>query len=447
MFLSFIYLFSFWLAIIVGFNSIKGWLKLFFGLILVCGLISSCIAIVQWLDIKSSIDWIMVAQGRPFANMGQPNHLATFLILSLIACLYFYENNNVNKKLLLLFSLLILFSIALTQSRTSWVILFFLYLYFIIKKNILTIGLRNKNLFLIFFIMCSLCLPIIKTSLWGKGGISIIDRASSGHERLQIWQQAIDAIQRNPIWGYGWNQSSFAQYETIQNGYVKKWLTSFHNIILDIIVWCGIPIGLILISFFLYVIIRYLVKSFDVNQICSICSICSILIHALFEFPLSYSYFLLPLGFLLGFLFFCFDNNSIRINNLFFVFVFVFGIVFSSLLFRDYSHIPDNMVAAETNEMNEIKEDINLPFNTIFFETFYYRAKWVSFYPCRVVSEEQLGEMRNMVKTYFIYYDLYKYAEIAAYNKNFHEAKKAISMLNYMYNKNYTISDLRCNNY
>jgi len=446
MFLSVIYLFSFWLAIIVGFNSGKNGVKIFFGLILILGVISSCIAIIQWLDIKFSIDWIMAAQGRPFANMAQPNHLSTFLILSLISCLYFYENNNINKKLLFIFSLLIFFSIALTQSRTSWVVLFFLYLYFIAsnRKKILTIRLRDQTLFLIFFILCSLYLPIIKASLWGKDGVSIIDRVSSGHERIQIWQQAIDAIQRKPIWGYGWNQSSFAQYETIQSGYVKKWLTSFHNIILDIIIWCGIPIGIVLISFFLYIVIRYLVKSFDINQICSICSICAILIHALFEFPLSYSYFLLPLGFLLGFLFFCFDSGGLRVNNLFSILIFVIGIAISGLLFKDYSHIPDNMVAAEAHELNKIKKDIDLPFNSVFFETFDYRARWISFYPCEMVSKKQLEGMENMVKTYFIYYDLYKYAEVAAYNKNFNEARKAISILNYMYNKNNTINSLKC---
>src|SRR5690606_1445903 len=75
-FLSFGYIFSFWLAILVGFNGtqkFKNSLTYFYNVILLCGLLSSLIAIVQWLPIKIDSDFLMNTKGRPFANMAQPN--------------------------------------------------------------------------------------------------------------------------------------------------------------------------------------------------------------------------------------------------------------------------------------------------------------------------------------------------------------------------------------
>src|SRR5690606_68710 len=54
-FLSFGYIFAFWLAVLVGFNGAKNYknnLTYFYGVILLCGLLSSLLAIVQWLPIK-----------------------------------------------------------------------------------------------------------------------------------------------------------------------------------------------------------------------------------------------------------------------------------------------------------------------------------------------------------------------------------------------------------
>lgn len=255
-YLSFFYLFSFWLAILIGFNGAlkyKNSLTYFYGVILFCGLISSLIALVQWLPIKIDSDFLMNTEGRPFANMAQPNHLSTFLILSIISCIYFFENKIINSKVLLCFSIILLLSVTLTQSRTAWVVFLFLSLYWLLsyKRDILRLSNKVVILHFTLFIIFSISLPLIKKLLVKNPTISILDRASSGHERIQIWYQAVEAIRLKPFGGYGWNQSSFAQFDTIQNGFIKHKLTSFHNIVLDILVWCGIPLGLLIIVFFL----------------------------------------------------------------------------------------------------------------------------------------------------------------------------------------------------
>ncbi len=445
------YIFSFWLAIIVGFNSVKHYrssLDYFFLMIIGCAIVSSVIAIVQWLNIPMSLDWVMVASSRPSANMAQPNHLATFLLIGLVGCGYFYENKLFNNIVLLIISLLLLSVIALTQSRTAWISLLFIGLYCISahRRNILMLNWKMIVSLFSYFMASAILLPIFKEKILKIETVSIAERASSGYERIQIWQQAIEAIKQQPLWGYGWNQGSFAQYQTIDKHYFSHYLSSFHNIFLDIFIWCGIPIGLTIIIVCSSIVIRILIKSVNATQILLISAICVMLIHALLEYPLSYSYFLLPLGFMLGYLFYTFNSQTITISKNYLIPVFLLGIAFNVYIFREYSYIPDNLVAAETHEMNERKDNVDLPYRLYIFETFEQRSKWISLYPCTSMSEDEINEMRNMIKTYIIPYDLYKFSQVLNFNGKTDEAQRHLDILDYMYGKKFEFDELDCEN-
>ncbi len=452
--LSVIYICSFWVAIVIGFNSVeryKSSLNYFFLVILSCGIVSSLIAITQWLNIEISLDWALPVQSRPVANMGQSNHLATFLLLGCISCLYYYECKSLNNLFLIMVSLLFIFVIAITQSRTAWVSALVLYLYWIsaYKRDLLNFNIRKQTIFLVTFISSVILLPFVKAFVTKTATLDVVERTTSaaGFQRIEIWQQAIESIRQQPLWGYGWNQSSFAQYETIKPGYAKHFFTSFHNALFDIIIWCGIPIGITVILVCTFIVIKLLRKSFNATQICLISAVCVILTHALLESPLSYSYFLLPLGFMLGSLFYSFEKKLININGLWIVVIFLVGVILSLYLPREYSYIPDNMVAAETHEMNERKGEVDLPYPDNFFNSFDSRARWISLYPCTEQTIEQIKRSRDMVKTYMIHYDLYKFAQVLYFNNYRDEAQKQLDILNYMYEKQYVLSSLKCVSY
>jgi hypothetical protein len=71
---------------------------------------------------------------RPYANFGQPNNLATFLIIGLMGALFLYEKHKASLWLLIPSSLSILFAICLTQSRTSLLVCIFICIYWVIKQ-------------------------------------------------------------------------------------------------------------------------------------------------------------------------------------------------------------------------------------------------------------------------------------------------------------------------
>src|SRR5690606_30949599 len=57
--------------------------------------------------------------GRPYANLAQPNNLATLLLFGLLASVYLRECAVLGRFPSALCSCLLLFGIALTQSRTA----------------------------------------------------------------------------------------------------------------------------------------------------------------------------------------------------------------------------------------------------------------------------------------------------------------------------------------
>ena len=68
----------------------------------------------------------------------------------------------------------------------------------------------------------------------------------------------IHAIAEEPWHGYGWNQTTAAQFRVVDSIHNKEWVTSAHNLILDIFVWCGIPLGLLIVSYFVYLYVKLL---------------------------------------------------------------------------------------------------------------------------------------------------------------------------------------------
>src|SRR5690554_5166770 len=92
----------------------------FAWLLLIAASISSVIAILQWLGLADSI-WIhpLKPGSRPYANIAQPNNLATLLGFGLAAVLYLFESRRLSVVLSAAITALIIFGLALAQSRTT----------------------------------------------------------------------------------------------------------------------------------------------------------------------------------------------------------------------------------------------------------------------------------------------------------------------------------------
>ncbi|RZH07919.1 PglL family O-oligosaccharyltransferase [Acinetobacter pittii] len=455
--LSSFYLLGFWFMVLAGYNLSLDQKKRdqifssFSLLVIIISLLTSLIAIFQWLNIESHLIYILHLIGnRPYGNFGQPNNMATFLIIGLLGCLYLYEKNKVKLWLLLPSALIILFTIALSQSRTSWIVFPFLFIYWILKQfgKQKRFGVFQGFLWCVgFFVMAGVILPFATNLIeaWSSTDVteasSLVERASSGYLRFNIWSQMLLAVQQHPWLGYGWNQTSVAQMTVYHAFPTGEWTTSAHNVLLDLIIWNGIPLGTVIITYFTCWFIWLNQQAKNTISIIAIMMVCAVLIHAMLEFPQRYAYFLLTCGFLLGIV----QAQTTVLK----------GIILNKHLLRLSWVVSLLLIIAILRDYNVYVLNSNLLFNNkrpnaefmgsgkIFVLTqFEQRLKWIELNPQNVLSEGDLIEWANFIKNKPTPYNLRKYAKLLAYNGKLEQAQQQIFILQHLYRQKITLSEL-----
>ncbi|AGQ15833.1 O-antigen ligase C-terminal domain-containing protein [Acinetobacter baumannii] len=455
--LSTLYLLGFWFMVLAGYNLSLDQKKrdqIFSGfslLVIITSLFTSLIAIFQWLNIESHLIYTLHLIGnRPYGNFGQPNNMATFLIIGLLGCLYLYEKNKVTVWLLLPSALIILFTIALSQSRTSWIVFPFLFIYWVVKQ----FGKQKRFRFvqgllwcLAFFLIAGLILPYItqfiefSTNTEITETSSFVARAGSGHERIGMWIQILHAIAQQPWLGYGWSQTSVAVVDSIQYGTVHVWFNSAHNVLLDIIIWNGIPIGIVIIAYFTCWFLWLNQQAKETISIIAIMMVCTVLIHAMLEFPQRYAYFLLTCGFLLGII----QAQTpvlkgIVLNKQVLRLIWGVSLILLLAIWRDYNVYVTNSNLLFKNKQPNAEV---LGSNQIFVLTqFEQRLKWIEMKPETTLSDADLAVWGNFVKNKATPYNLRKYAQLLAYNGKVEQAEQQIFILQHLYRQQITLAEL-----
>ncbi len=455
--LSSFYLLGFWFMVLAGYNLSLDQQKrdqIFSGfslLVIIVSLTTSFIAICQWLNIESHIPYVLKLLGnRPYGNFGQPNNMATFLIIGLLGCLYLYEKNKVTIWLLLPSALIILFTVALSQSRTSWIVLPFLLIYWMIKqfKNQKRFGLAQGFLWcLTFFLIAGLILPYITQFIEFSTNTQITEtstfvaRAGSGHERVGMWIQILHAIAQQPWAGYGWSQTSVAVVDSIQYGTVHVWFNSAHNVLLDLIIWNGIPLGAVVIAYFACWFVWLNQQAKNTISIVAIMMVCTVLIHAMLEFPQRYAYFLLTCGFLLGIVQAQVPVlKGVVLNKHLLRLIWTVSLLLIIAILRDY-----NVYVLNSDLLFSNKRP-NAEFmgsrNILVLTQFDKRLKWIELNPETKLPEADLVEWGNSVKNKATPYNLRKYAKLLAYNGKVEQAEQQIFILQHLYKQKITLPDL-----
>lgn len=438
-----LFVLGFWLSVMVGYNlsSEKAdRANIFTGLsyvFLMVGTATGVIAICQWLTLDAYIPGMVNMQRavRPYANFAQPNNMATFLLMSLLACLYLYETKKVQTKWLVPAAFIMLVSVALSQSRTSWVACVFILVYLAYQqfKGYIHIKWYSLAALLAVFIGLVLVLPVIGSYLTQLLDIQIkaVDvarRATGDMSRLAIWNQMLHAIADRPWFGYGWNQTSVA-YTLISDHFQGPvWIRSAHNFILDFILWNGVIIGLPFLAYFGYWGYQLNKRVNSVESVIGILMVGAVLIHAMLEFPQYYAYFLLPVGFIIGLVqsqqadtkILTLSPNYMRV---------AYGLFFLLLILivRDYSVMVPKL--NQTLRYEKVPEKITNQDQVYLLEEFNRRIDWIRMNPYSKVSAQQLEEIREMVLNYPTSYDLLKYAKILAFNGYEQEARHQLWLL------------------
>lgn len=296
---GFSYLFSF--SYVLGAGRAGKLAFIFAYLFLFGALVSFYIGLSQWLQRSDTSFMVhMPVGGRVYANLAQPNNLATLFCIGIAATIYFYEKFLINRMVggLLVFVLVV--GVSLTQSRTPWMMALGLCVFWFLKSRDCSMRLRPSVLLLwvIIYAFIVSFQPMVSEVLYLSSRTPGLDMHSEG--RLDLYKQFYLAVIHGPPLGYGWNQVTVAQVAITPIFSVAVMTEYTHNILLDLLIWNGPVIGgVIIISAALW-LGRLVWVARSSESLFALLVTGFLLVHGMLEYPHAYAYFLLPLGLLLG---------------------------------------------------------------------------------------------------------------------------------------------------
>lgn len=308
-YIAFLYLLCLAAAVAVGFNAERSWSKDFVTLTckgwLFVALLSCLILLIQRFGIDAG-DFGMfiwdVRPGRaPFGNLGQPNQMATFFVLSLVALTCLYERHLVSGLWAMAAAVLIVVCMAMTQSRAALLLLLTsLTLLCVYRQRLKLRTPRTVAVLLISLWMIAFALlPSVSDGTGLQHGATLASRLEAG-PRTIIWQQLWEAVLRQPWLGYGWNQVSVAQMNVAADFDTSRFTEHSHNLLLDLALWNGLPIAILLSGSTIWWIVDRARKVCSLDGLFGLAFISIFVMHSMVEFPLDYLYFLILFGLAIG---------------------------------------------------------------------------------------------------------------------------------------------------
>ncbi|MBH2042608.1 MAG: O-antigen ligase C-terminal domain-containing protein [Comamonadaceae bacterium] len=268
---------------------------------------SLLIQLQQWFRIDpGAAFWLFIPAppSRFHANLGQPNQLASLLCLGVLACAWLHERKRMAGWVAWLWAALLAVGLALTESRTSWIVVLFSVAVLVVMRNRLAISRNLMGGALSWagvFALCVAALPSANVLLGRAAALRPLRGISAGELRFEFWVKLWEALSLRPWSGYGWMQTSFAQfspdpYAMVSDGTIRH----AHNLVMDLGVELGIPLGLAVCTVLALWAIGAVRRVRQLQQLWMLLFVVALGVHAMLEFPLHYAYFLLPLGLMLG---------------------------------------------------------------------------------------------------------------------------------------------------
>ncbi len=308
--------------------------KAFCIALVVAGVASSAIGLVEvFAPNLTDGDWIAPAAiaGRATGNLRQPNHLSSLLLWSVVAAVWLGEARVIYREIGWMLALLFVEVIVLSASRTG----------LLGMAALLGWGLFDRRLSRSTRILL-LCSPLAYLALWEATALWAhhAQQAFGGEERLsgsglyvsysryKIWWNSLALIAQHPWLGVGFGEFNFAWTLTPFPDRPVAFFDHAHNLMLHLGVELGVPLALLVLGLMGYALMQAGRCALDDGrepgarstrlfgkvepgeappagqrvpmQRAAFVMVFMVGVHSLLEYPLWYSYFLLPAAFAFG---------------------------------------------------------------------------------------------------------------------------------------------------
>lgn len=281
-------------------------LRAFFYVTWLAAMISACVGIIQWLSLSDYLGSLYVTQmdvdERASGNMGQPNQLASLLLMGIAALTWIYERERTRIGIWGYgFSLgFLTIALVLSQSRAGVLSASIMVAWIAWKNYRKTNCIRPWHAFawVISYFLLLKILPYLQDALLMSVARDTSMTRDNG--RIIMWQQTWAGIMEAPWFGYGWNQTPTAHAAGSIAYPGRLTFTNAHNVVLDILAWTGIPMGVLLTCACLYWFCSRMLAVKNSTSVYAMAGLIPIATHSMLEYPFAYAYFLVAAGFFIG---------------------------------------------------------------------------------------------------------------------------------------------------
>lgn len=306
--LASLYLFGLGAAIWLGYSYVmdsadgNAALAPIFYVLWIVSLVSAAIGLLQWLTLQGALAMYVVqadAGDRAMGNLGQPNQLATLLLMGIAALAWTFERERVGRVGLFAGVTFLTLGLVLAQSRAGMLSALVMGLFLIWKNHVTKARIGPKFIlgWLLSFGLMVLLLPYVHDLLLMSSGrpVSFGDSA-----RITIWKQMLSGIAQSPWVGFGWNQTPTAHAAGSLAVPGSTTYTNAHNVVLDLLAWNGIPLGLLIAGACAYWFWSRIVNAGRSSAVYAMACLLPIAVHSMVEYPFAYAYFLIAAGLMVG---------------------------------------------------------------------------------------------------------------------------------------------------
>jgi len=240
--------------------------------------------------------------GRAVGNMRQPNHLSSLLVWAAIAAVWLTETGVLRRWVGGVLTLLFVFVIVLSASRTGTVSVGLLAVWALLDRR-----LSRSTRILLLLAPVAYGVFWLGTSAWADyshhvfgGETRFSTKGDISSSRWGIWSNTLALIKMHPWAGVGFGEFNFAWTLTPFPGRPVAFFDHTHNLVLQFAVELGLPLAALVLALLGWALVAAWRMAQDSLRRAALVMVLMILLHSLLEYPLWYAYFLLPAAFAFG---------------------------------------------------------------------------------------------------------------------------------------------------
>ncbi|KVP45769.1 PglL family O-oligosaccharyltransferase [Burkholderia ubonensis] len=292
------------------------------GALLIGGVFAVFCQVVQLFRLESVLSPFVVVyniavERRPYGNMAQANHLATYIAFALAGALYLVQTRRLAVWAWLMLSVVLSGGLALTVSRGPW-----LQVAVMVVAGFWMARAESRDkpgapanvrarAWLMPVLLAAVFVAVNGAVRWANLhyhlnlAVSAAERMRDAGQiapRLALWKYGLAMFREHPLLGVGWGEFPSHQFALARALGGVEIANNSHDIFIDLLAKSGLlGLGVLVVTLVLW-FVRALRAPQTSTRVFGFALVGVLLMHALVEYPQQYMFFLLPVMFVIGLL-------------------------------------------------------------------------------------------------------------------------------------------------